>query len=372
MRYCILLAGGLLAALASRPVPTLAQGLDLSHGGPIEVVARDGIDWIQGQQKVVARGDARAVRGNVTVTSDTLIAYYRKKAAPGAPASGAPGAGAEAAVKPAVESAATAPPATSGSPASSGSAAASAPAAGSPPSAADETGSSEVYRLEAVGHVHIFTLTDQAWGDHAVYDMDQAVLVMTGHGLKLITPQDTFTSKDDMEYWSQRRMAVGRGDAVVVTSDGRRITADTLVGYLAPADQHPAGAPVPGKPAAPSGKTPNDPLLDSGKLQRVEAFGNVDVRTVTETVHGDRGVYVTETGKARVVGHVRVTRGQNQVNGVAADVDMKSGVSTLLSGPTERVAGMIMPNEAQAATAGTSANAGGAKPGQDAGKGKPK
>ena len=38
----------------------------------------------------------------------------------------------------------------------------------------------EIYRLEADGHVHIFTPTDQAEGDHAIYDIDQAVLVMTG------------------------------------------------------------------------------------------------------------------------------------------------------------------------------------------------
>jgi hypothetical protein len=33
-----------------------------------------------------------------------------------------------------------------------------------------------------------------------------------------------------------------------------------------------------------------DPLLAaSGKLKRVEAFGNVDVRTQVDTVRGDRG-----------------------------------------------------------------------------------
>ena len=67
---------------------------------------------------------------------------------------------------------------------------------------------------------------------------------------------------------------------------------------------------------------------------------------------GDRGVYVPDTGMARVIGHVRVTRGQNQVNGVAADVNMKTGISTMLSSPTQRVEGLIVPNDAQSA-AGT-------------------
>lgn len=332
----LVLIAGLLGVALLRPGAALAQGIDLSHGGPIDVTARDGIDWIQGQQEVVARGDARAIRGNVTVTADTLIAHYRKKGQGGAPTAGDNSAQS---VK---------PTAAAGSPA--------------PGAAIDETSNNEVYRLEAVGHVHIFTPTDQAWGDRAAYDMDQAVLVLTGHNLKLTTPQDVLTSRDDMEYWSQKRVAIARGDAVAISSDGRRISADTLVGYLVQPDQQPAGASAKPKPAAPEGKSGQDPLLASGKLQRVEAFGNADVRTATETVHGDRGVYVPDTGKARIVGHVRITRGQNQMNGVAADVDMKTGVSTLLSGPAERVTGMIMPNEAQSATQGTPAGAGGAKP----------
>jgi len=57
---------------------------------------------------------------------------------------------------------------------------------------------------------------------------------------------------------------VFRADEVAAprTGAGRRISADTLVGYLTPADQ-PAAAPAPSKPAAPAGKG-GDPLLNSG------------------------------------------------------------------------------------------------------------
>ena len=98
-----------------------------------------------------------------------------------------------------------------------------------------------------------------------------------------------------------------------------------------------------------SGKPGTDPLTSSGKLKRVEAFGNVQIRTATDTVFGDRGVYVPDTGMARVLGHVRVTRGENQLNGPAADVNMKTGVAIMLSGPASRVQGLIMPNDASAA-----------------------
>jgi lipopolysaccharide export system protein LptA len=50
---------------------------------------------------------------------------------------------------------------------------------------------------------------------------------------------------------------------------------------------------------------------------------------------------------ARIVGHVRVTHGDNQLNGPAADVNMKTGIAHIISDPTQRVQGLIMPNSAQ-------------------------
>jgi lipopolysaccharide export system protein LptA len=83
----------------------------------------------------------------------------------------------------------------------------------------------------------------------------------------------------------------------------------------------------------------------AGKLQRVEAFGNVSVRTVTDIVTGDRGAYVPDTDIAHLGGHVRISRGDNQVNGSEAVVNMKTGVATLLAGDTGRVTGLVVPND---------------------------
>jgi len=326
MRTLLVAAVLLVGTAAAR-----AQGIDLSSGGPVNVTAAGGFEWREAQQEVVATGDARAVRGTVTVLADTLIAHYRKKA----PAPGAP------------------PPPTT---------AAAAPGTpGGPDSGADE-----VYRLEADGHVRIVTPTDESLSDHAIYDIDQSVLLLTGHAMKLTTPQDVLTAKDSMEYWSQKHMAVGRGHALVVTSDGRRLSADTLVAYTTapaatPGAAKPA-APVAQASAAPGGKPPADPLASSGKLQRVEAYGNIEIRTVADTVFGDRGVYLPDTGLARVVGHVRITHGQNQLNGPAADVNMKTGVAHIISDPASRVQGLIMPNDTGAA-ASPGAKPGSAKPG---------
>ncbi len=321
----LLVAAVLLAGTAA----VRAQGIDLSSGGPVNVTAAGGFEWREAQQEVVATGDARAVRGTVTVLADTLIAHYRKKA----PAPGAP------------PPAATAVPGTPGGP---------------------DSGADEVYRLEADGHVRIVTPTDESLSDHAIYDIDQSVLLLTGHAMKLTTPQDVLTAKDSMEYWSQKHMAVGRGHALVVTSDRRRLSADTLVAYTtdpaATAGAAKPAASVAQASAAPGGKPPGDPLASSGKLQRVEAYGNIEIRTVADTVFGDRGVYLPDTGLARVVGHVRITHGQNQLNGPAADVNMKTGVAHIISDPASRVQGLIMPNDTGSNNAGAAASPG-AKPG---------
>lgn len=286
-----------LAALV--PASAQAQQIDLSSGGPVAITAREGFEWREAEQMVVATGDARAVRDNVTVIADRLIARYRKKA-------GAP------------------------------------PAGTAQPGAAGDTGGNEIYRLEAEGNVRIFTPTDEAVGDRAVYDIDQAVMVMTGRGLKLTTPSQVLTARDSLEYWSQKRMAVARGNAVAVTSDARRLAADTLVAFI---EEDKPAAP---RPAVAPGGT--EPPGANSKLKRMEAYGNVEARTVTDIVRGDRAVYLPETGVARVIGNVRVTSGQNQINGPAADVNMRTGVARMLADPGARVQGVIMPNSTPGAS----------------------
>jgi lipopolysaccharide export system protein LptA len=298
-------------ALVATLQPGRAQQLDLSHGGPIAITASEGIEWRQEQREVIARGDARAVRQNVTVTADRLTAFYRPK-------NGAPAQPAQTVVN------------------------------------GEDTGGNEIYRVQAEGNVRIFTATDQAQGDRAVYDMDKAVLVMTGRTLKLTTPNDVLTARDSLEYWSQKHMAVARGDAVVVTNDGRRLAADTLVAYTTDA---------PATPVTPVKQPQNsdDPLAASGKLQKVEAFGNVTVRTVTDTAIGDRAVYVPDSGIARLAGRVRVTRGENQIDGSEAEGNMKTGIARLLAGTGERVQGLVMPNDATNQQLGTPPPAGAPK-----------
>lgn len=291
--------------LALAPVLAGAQTIDLSQGGPVDITAQDGMEWRQAEQVVVARGNARAVRDGTTVEAQRLIARYRP----------------------------------------TGGVAAAAPAGG----ASDPTqGGNEIWRFEAEGNVRIFTATDTATGDRAVYDIDQAVMVLSGRNLSLTTPQQIITARDSLEYWTQRRMAVARGAAVIVTQDNRRITADVIVAYLLEEPSQP-GRPSPAQTVAarPGAEGAAAPPPGQGRLDRVELFGNVEIRTETEVVRGDRGVYSAATGLARVLGDVRITRGNNQLNGREALVNLNTGVSRLVAQPGQRVQGLVTPQSQQ-------------------------
>jgi lipopolysaccharide export system protein LptA len=363
----------LVSALVAASHAASAQPLDLSQGGPITITARDGLEWHQAQQEVIALGDARAVRQNVTVTADRLIAFYRKKAEPNASQPGTPQPGTP---QPGISTqGSTQGHLTAGQPGTgqpgTGQPGTGQPGAGQPVAAhpaaaqtglaaadAEDNGGTEIYRLRAEGNVHIFTATDHAQGDAAVYDIDQAVMVMTGHNLRLTTPNDVLTSRDTMEYWPQKHMAVARGNAVVVTKDARRVAADVLVAYTTPTATPgtPGAASGPAKPpskptpaSSPPGSHPagsGDDLQSSGKLEKVEAFGHVSVRTPTDTAIGERAVYVPDTGIARLAGNVRITRGQNQLDGQEAEVNMNTGIARLLRSDAERVTGLMVPNDA--------------------------
>jgi len=287
-----------------------------ASGQPITITADQGIEWRQLDREVIATGNATAIRGNVTVQCDQLIAHYRKKAT--APtAKPAKLAGAKATPLPA-------PPPTETDPVS-----------------ALDNGDNEIYELEAIGHVHIFTSTDNAYGDHAVYYLDQAVLILTGNRLKLTTQHDTITAKNSIEYYSQKRQAVARGNAKIVADDGRQIQADTLVGYL-----NPAAPPAP----PPQGQTPQPPdILDqAGQLQKVDAIGDVQINTPTEEATGDEGVYLPDQGLARLGGDVQIISGQNHLSGSDAIVNTKTNTAQLLEGPGGQVVGTVVPSSSTA------------------------
>jgi len=271
------------AGASRAPMPGLA---DRSSGKPVSIEADNGIEWEQNNHVYIARGNAVATRGDDNVKADTLAAFYR-------PVAGAP----------------QPEPGKSGSDPMSG-------------------GSTEIYRLDATGHVVFRSPTDTMFGDHAVYNVDKSFLVVTGKGLKIVTPSDVITARDSLEWYDAQQLGVARGNAMAMRGD-RIVRADVLTTRVAKQKD------------------------GSSHISRVDAHGNVVVSSPGQIARGDAGVYDLDTGIVTLTGRVRLTRGENELSGRYAVVDMNTNVSRLLPGPpgaelasgAGRVQALIMPRQ---------------------------
>ena len=255
----------------------VSQGLSKSTLGsssqPIHIEAESGIEWQQSNRLYIARGHAFASRGQASVHADTLYAYYRQ-AAPKAPT-----------------------------------VAAAAPAGDKPPAGAEmlmNGGATEIYRFEAVGNVRFANADQTAYGDRAVYDVDQAVMVLTGKNLRIETKNETVTARDSFEWYDKKQIAVARGDAIA-TRAGKSIRGDTLVAEVEKPDNQPS------------------------RIHRIDAYGDVIVAAADQVAHGDQGVYNLDTGIATLTGSVDVTKGNDVVRGRYAVVDTNANVSRILA-----------------------------------------
>jgi lipopolysaccharide export system protein LptA len=232
-------------------------------GSPIELEAESGIEWRRNEKQYIARGNATAKRGDLTVHADTLTAHYRDKAA----------------------------------------------------------GGSEIWQIDADGHVRLQQPDRTVTGEHAIYNLDTRVLKVTGGDLGVDTGKEKLTAADSLEYQEGPQIAIARGNATVVQTD-RRVRADTMTGHF----QRQAG-----------GK------LD---LVRLEADGHVEVKTADTYATSNKGNYDLKADIMTLSGNVKVTNAGNQFNGEYAEVNVKTGVSRLLGSPSGSgtVKSLIMPS----------------------------
>ncbi|GAB6053053.1 hypothetical protein JCM17960_18730 [Magnetospira thiophila] len=140
---------------------------------PLEVEADEGIEWQQDGKVFIARGNARASKGDLTVRAKVLKAFYENT----------------------------------------------------------ETGQTRITQLRAEEDVEISSPGETAYGGMGYYDVAQSVMVLTGGRVRLETKTDLITADQQLEYWDTKHMAVARGNAVAVRED-RRLRGDVLVAHL--------------------------------------------------------------------------------------------------------------------------------------------
>ncbi len=162
----------------------------------------------------------------------------------------------------------------------------------------------EIWKIVAEGATKITTPKETITSDSAQYIVESAVFTLLGRPVTLDNGKSVLTA-GRVDYNSRTKVANVTGNATVV-EDKRRVRADRFVAFFKD---------------------------DAGKnnLARVEAQGNVIITTPLEVARGDRGDYDAEARIATLSGNVKLTRGDNQLNGERAEVNMKTGVSRLLA-----------------------------------------
>lgn len=202
---------------------------------------------------------------------------------------------------------------------------------------------SSVWKVTAAGGVVITQANRTIRGAYGVYNLETGVARLTGRNIKMNAPGEKLSAKRFIEYRTREKMAIVDGDASL-TKDDKQVDASRFTAYF--------------------NKGPDGKL----QIERVIATGNVVITTPNDVVKANRAFYNHKTQIARLIGAVKLTRGDNQLNGDQAIVNLKTGVSQLIAANRRgRVKGIFVPG---GETGGTPGAGGPAIPGLP-GQGKP-
>jgi lipopolysaccharide export system protein LptA len=253
-----------------------AQSTGLSTGNkePLEITADGTLEWQRESKSFIARGNALAKQGTSSVRAETLTTLYREEKA---------------------------------------------------------GGGMQIYNVQADDAVIISSNESNAYGDHAVYDLDQALATMTGKDLKLVSPDQTVTAQEKFEYWVNdgRLNAIGKAKVVRPKLEGG---VDTLESDKISALM-------------------KDNAKGERTLHSLEAIGNVIITTPTEKITGAYGIYKADANTAEITGGVKIIRGPNTLEGDRAEVNLTTNTSKIFGAGNSsgRVKGVFYPDSKEKA-----------------------
>jgi len=146
----------------------------VAQAEPLEITADKVLEWHRDQQKIIARGHAKASQGESSLSADLMTATYLE---------------------------------------------------------GEKENKFLPKTLIAEKHVVIQTADGKAYGDKAVYDIKNKTATLTGTDLKMISKNMVLTAQDRFEYQIElgKLSAIGRAKMVQATDKGdNTIEADTL------------------------------------------------------------------------------------------------------------------------------------------------
>ncbi|MBV9834037.1 MAG: hypothetical protein JO055_06510 [Alphaproteobacteria bacterium] len=183
----------------------------------------------------------------------------------------------------------------------------------------DGTMRGQVFRVEAESEVRITRGDMVATGGHGTYDTDKHLARLSGAGLAVSSGDSRLSATDAIELHEDQRLVVARG-GVRLMRPGEELRAKVLTLQFEPVE------------TGGRGRT---------KLVRVEAEGDVRVTSCSGTVQANRVVYNPQTGDAQLSGDVKLTRGNDRLEGAEAEINTKDGSMRVTSAPRGRVAVVV-------------------------------
>jgi lipopolysaccharide export system protein LptA len=169
-------------------------------------------------------------------------------------------------------------------------------------------GEQNIQTVTAIGHVHVVSTkagpkgpeTRTVTADKGVYNLTTGELVLTGSNLKITDPRMTVTAQQALTYDRTQNKASARGNAVITTPE--RTLKAQMVDIWLTADN---------------------------ELSRAVAKDHVIIQSAQEILQADHGDYDAIKQEAVMTGNVKLTRGENHLQGGKAVVNLKTGVSQL-------------------------------------------
>ena len=218
---------------------------------PIEIFAEEGIEWHKNKNKYVAIGNAKAVSDSLSLKSDRIEAFYTEK----------------------------------------------------------EDSGMNIKEVKAKKNVIIEDKKMRiVGGNYAEYKTTKDYFLLVGKNILLTSEANTLRSKEKLEYWRSKNIAIATGKAEAQKDKEFVVLADKLVWYL---------------------------KEDKNKttVKKILGFKNVSIKTNNEVAFSDKAIYNNETEICKLYGNVKLQRGDSFLLGEYAEVDLKKGISKLLPAP---------------------------------------
>ncbi len=147
-------------------------GICPAFAGDITLDADGGVEYHQKEQKLVAVGNARAAKDDMSIRAETLVGFY------------------------------------------------------------DPQVKNKLHRLEAYEQVRLKTARAEADGNSLIYDIDDDAAVLKGAPAHIKTADADITAKGSITYYQSRRQAVARDGVIATDTKGNRVFADLMTAYF--------------------------------------------------------------------------------------------------------------------------------------------